>query len=339
MTLPIIIGVAGRDRAGKSTVAAALAAHGYTVINFADTLKDMAVAIDPPIEDPNTGRVYGLASLVQEYGWEVVKDRFPGARRFLRRLATEGVREHLDPNAWVTAWRKRVMQHRDASEDTVPVVAGDVRFRNEADAIIASGGQIWLVDRPLLTADGEQHVSENPLPDELITRTIRNDGTVEDLTERVEKLISELTAITLSPIRTFQRRSHLMAVVQWDGRDETLQAARAWLDKRNERVAPADADQLIDTNEVADRWSFELGCYILPPPTNRRQRILAWAPPPDKERSLILIRSGGSAVEVAKMSDWLVVKNSKNPSYSFLVYENNEFIENYYEVSDVDVNQ
>lgn len=234
MTLPIIIGVAGRDRAGKSTVAAALAAHGYTVINFADTLKDMAVAIDPPIEDPNTGRVYGLASLVQEYGWEVVKDRFPGARRFLRRLATEGVREHLDPNAWVTAWRKRVMQHlrkrvmqhRDASEDTVPVVAGDVRFRNEADAIIASGGQIWLVDRPLLTADGEQHVSENPLPDELITRTIRNDGTVEDLTERVEKLISMSTSND-GP-RRFRKKPLVVEAMFYDGTPESANQIIDW---------------------------------------------------------------------------------------------------------------
>jgi hypothetical protein len=59
----------------------------------------------------------------------------------------------------------------------------DVRYPNEAERVLRLGGETWEIVRPGLESDG--HSSENPLPRELVTRVIVNDGTVDDLREKV----------------------------------------------------------------------------------------------------------------------------------------------------------
>jgi hypothetical protein len=49
--------------------------------------------------------------------------------------------------------------------------------------VLRLGGETWEIVRPGLESDG--HSSENPLPRELVTRVIVNDGTVDDLREKV----------------------------------------------------------------------------------------------------------------------------------------------------------
>lgn len=65
---------------------------------------------------------------------------------------------------------------------------GDVRFPNEAERIIALGGEVWEVIRPGAASDG--HASEQPLPRHLVTRQIVNDGTLTDLRDKVTEALA-----------------------------------------------------------------------------------------------------------------------------------------------------
>lgn len=58
-------------------------------------------------------------------------------------------------------------------------VITDARYPNEAQRILDLGGEIWEIKRPGLESDG--HVTEQPLPAELVTRRIVNDGSINDL--------------------------------------------------------------------------------------------------------------------------------------------------------------
>ncbi len=63
----------------------------------------------------------------------------------------------------------------------------DVRYPNEARRVLALGGTVLEVVRPGLESDG--HSSETPLPRDLVTHTINNDGSLDDLRDRVMDLL------------------------------------------------------------------------------------------------------------------------------------------------------
>ncbi len=59
----------------------------------------------------------------------------------------------------------------------------DLRYPNEAERVLALDGEVWRITRSGCSPDG--HPSEEPLPDSLVTRTISNNGTLEDLEYKV----------------------------------------------------------------------------------------------------------------------------------------------------------
>jgi hypothetical protein len=64
------------------------------------------------------------------------------------------------------------------------IVVPDVRFENEARQIRSEGGEVWMIHRPGVEPVAA-HQSEAGLPLRLIDRLIVNDGTVDQLRERV----------------------------------------------------------------------------------------------------------------------------------------------------------
>ena len=68
----------------------------------------------------------------------------------------------------------------------------DVRFDEEANRITLLGGQIWAIHRPGCEPDG--HASEVPLGDVHLTRVIPNNGSLDDLRAKVNKLCEETFA-------------------------------------------------------------------------------------------------------------------------------------------------
>lgn len=156
---PPIIGLSGYARSGKDTVGAILVHHGYQRRAFADALKRVAVDI----------------------GWDGAKD--DAGRRLLQDLGV-ACRTHLHPDVWV-----------DAAMADLParVVFTDVRFPNEAQAIVDAGGEVWRVERARC-GPANDHVSETALDGWPFDRVINNHGTLLDLRREVAGVLDRLTA-------------------------------------------------------------------------------------------------------------------------------------------------
>lgn len=67
----------------------------------------------------------------------------------------------------------------------------DLRFENEAQRILALGGEVWRVNNPACESDG--HDSEQMLPDNLVTYEIDNSGSINDLELEVERAMDTLS--------------------------------------------------------------------------------------------------------------------------------------------------
>lgn len=172
----MIVGLVGKKRAGKDTVAARLVEkHGFVRLAFADRLRTVMYELNPVIDNAGTR----LAALVDAVGWEATKN-LPEVRRLLQHHGV-AIRTHVDPEVWV----RPVM--RTALAETRPIVITDVRFPNEADAIERAGGRLVRVVRTL-QADGDKHVSETALDGRLIATTVINDGTLADLQREADRL-------------------------------------------------------------------------------------------------------------------------------------------------------
>lgn len=176
-----LVGMIGRKRTGKDTVAGVLATEfGFEKAAFADPLREVVEAIDPIVDYRTSYKTgpgvivpvrYSEAVRVRTY--EGAKDAYPEVRQVLQRLGTDGIRK-LDTDFWVRIALGRI----DAR--TTPLVLTDVRFPNEAEAIVDRGGWIVRVLRDGTKTDGE-HVSESALDDYPEDFTISNNGTLEEL--------------------------------------------------------------------------------------------------------------------------------------------------------------
>lgn len=181
MTTPPLIGLSGRARTGKDTLARFLAEdHGYVRIAFADALREAVLALDPivdPVPLPGDLSPRGprrLSEVVEALGWEGAKDYAPEVRRSLQRYGT-AIRA-IDPDFWIHVALEKIF-HMSA-----PVVVTDVRLPNEAEKIRDYGGFLVRVTRPGFDEPRPgEHESESALDDYPFGTYVRNIGTVEDL--------------------------------------------------------------------------------------------------------------------------------------------------------------
>ncbi|MFD6638340.1 hypothetical protein ACFWDN_21265 [Micromonospora chalcea] len=181
---PPLVGMMGRARAGKDTVAARLVeAHGFRRYAFADALKEAALIADPIVIPVDTvGGSVRLSEVVAGAGWEAAKE-VREVRRTLQQFGI-GIR-HLQPDFWVRVVMDEVT-HR-----TGPVVITDVRFPNEATAIRNAGGILVRVIRPGQD-ESDQHVSEVALSDTPADFTLQNDSELYTLLRNVDTFAATL---------------------------------------------------------------------------------------------------------------------------------------------------
>lgn len=168
---PRIVALSGYARSGKDTVGRILVERGWQRRAFADPLREAVYRLDPTV--PVAGTQQSIARLVDEHGWEVVKDEVPAARRLLQRMGTEVGRAMFGEDFWIDLAFRGI-------PDGAWVVFTDCRFPNEADAAKAAGGQVWRIVRPGHDATNA-HTSETALDHYPFDRTIVNDGTLDDL--------------------------------------------------------------------------------------------------------------------------------------------------------------
>jgi hypothetical protein len=96
--------------------------------------------------------------------------------------------DSLDRETWLNPREnERNLKQRYPNVDVLCIT--DLRYENEAERIKLLGGVIWEVQRPGLTSDG--HITEQPLPRELVDAEIINDSTLDVLEARVAQSIFE----------------------------------------------------------------------------------------------------------------------------------------------------
>lgn len=184
-----IIGLTGKAGSGKDSVADVLiGTFGFTRESFASDLKQAVLDLDPYVRMDGT-RMVRLSEIVDAYGMDDAKRRFPEVRRLLQVFGTEVIRNR-DEDFWINSLQNRVL-HRTSRH----IVITDVRFDNEAQWIHQSHGRVYEILRPGYQ-DGvinAGHASESGLDPSLVDDQILNDGTLEDLQLMVAGLVSSGT--------------------------------------------------------------------------------------------------------------------------------------------------
>jgi ABC-type oligopeptide transport system ATPase subunit len=124
-------------------------------------------------------------------------------REFLQKLGTEAMREGLHTNVWVNALFADYKPTQMVSSFPPPAteeeyiaqqgypnwIITDMRFPNEMEAVVEKGGITIRVVRPG-TVTGE-HPSEIALDGHTMHYEIINDGTIEDLVEKVKEILTK----------------------------------------------------------------------------------------------------------------------------------------------------
>lgn len=181
----IVIGLTGRARSGKDTVADYLVErHGFTKMSFAGPLKQVARATDPILgfDVRNPGHLIRLSEALEYLTEDQIKGLYPEYRRFLQTLGTDGIRA-IDPDFWMNAAIDGVRRKR-----LDRVVFTDTRFMNECQAIWRhmrgwlDHSEVWHVNRPSLPPlDENAHISEQDAGTFGEDRWINNTGDLDHL--------------------------------------------------------------------------------------------------------------------------------------------------------------
>jgi len=174
-----IIGITGRARSGKDTLANILSSqYGYQRLAFADPIREFVGELtgiapyllrDTPLKERPIPRLGGVTP-----------------REMMQTLGTEWGRNMVYPDIWVALCEQKIIEKM--KYELRGFVIPDVRFDNEARMLRSLGGKIIHITR----AVGEpvnSHVSEAGISPELVDLEIPNNGTLDDLRRRVQHAV------------------------------------------------------------------------------------------------------------------------------------------------------
>lgn len=166
-----LIGIMGLARVGKDTATAHLCdTYGMESYAFADPIKSMLTGV--------------FGDLFRDGDREAPIDWLgKSPRQLMQTLGTEWGREIVHPDLWVLVADQMWKKYQEIGWGA-GVVLSDVRFRNEAEWILAQGGLLISLSRDGVAAVAT-HVSEQNIPFDLANVSLENNGTVEELAAAV----------------------------------------------------------------------------------------------------------------------------------------------------------
>jgi len=243
-----IIGITGRKRHGKDTLGDYLVKnHEYTKIGFADALKDAC----REIFGFNEEQLYGDLKEVDDPFWKT------SPRKVLQYVGTDLFRDRISeilPEVGQDIWIK-VVENKILNEPNKKYVITDVRFQNELDFIKRMRGLVIKVQRDVKSEESTcNHVSESYIDNLVVNATIKNDGTLEEL---YEKLDTYLFYNNYTKISSFDKIKILENTLYVFDIDETLMVYdgidRKWwkknISKRPEEEVLNDWIEHVSKNE------------------------------------------------------------------------------------------
>lgn len=176
MSKQIVLGLCGPAGCGKDTVAYLLHKHGnfhrYTLAMPLKKGLEAMLGIELDVWDDRVQK-------------EAVIDWLgKSPRQVAQTLGTEWGRQMVHPDLWV----KLMLRKWDAVRisGSPRMVVTDVRFDNEAQAILDVGGTVWRVEREKLTPVAA-HASEKGVSPRLVTGNVKNNGTLDQLDANIQQ--------------------------------------------------------------------------------------------------------------------------------------------------------
>lgn len=183
----MLIGLCGYAACGKDTAAKVLIEEYYFHrVAFADPIKQALMALDPFVPGPNEGEYLRVSDFSAERDWAEVKE-YPEIRRLMQILGTEVGRNLFDPEIWVKLAERKLTSTLSVGDTVIT----DVRFPNEARLIKSQGGYLVRIERPGFGPVNE-HVSDRASENWTYHHHIKNDGTVEELHQKIRDLMAQL---------------------------------------------------------------------------------------------------------------------------------------------------
>lgn len=176
-----LIGIIGRKRSGKDTIADYLVdIHKYDKLTFAEPIKKILEILFGFDHD----QLYGNKKDVIDTRWNI------SPRKVMQFIGTNIFREKINDlianigdNFWVKIMHNNCKKMLDENKK---IVISDVRFQNEVDMIRELGGILIKISRDTVVKD----IIENNIDDINGDFNVTNDGTIEELLEKIEKLVS-----------------------------------------------------------------------------------------------------------------------------------------------------
>lgn len=216
-----LIGLGGALRAGKDAVAEHLSSeHGYVTLGMSDALNEALLTLNPWIpvvvdtEYSHGTYHYRYADLHDAVGYVEAKKNSE-VRRLLQVLGTEVGRKMIDEDVWVQIAEDKI---RGLLAEDKSVVITAIRFPNEIEMLKRLGGHsVWIerdavsrfkglnsakgVDTPEKGSSGvseapvsaestiKGHESENSVNKGMFEYSLDNNGTLEELYLKTDKLL------------------------------------------------------------------------------------------------------------------------------------------------------
>ena len=175
--MPILIGLLGKKRSGKSTCAKYIQEKfAFENVSFAEGVKRVST------------RRYSLRESQMEIYKDTIDHRWNKTPRDIFKEIGMNARKG-DPDYWVKYLHTRIL-HKIKSSPHTNFVISDVRFKNEADFIVKHGGYLIRVIRPGLKEDN--HISETEGDCIEVDMEIHNDSTVKNLVQVLDNIIIDI---------------------------------------------------------------------------------------------------------------------------------------------------
>jgi|SRR5690554_132546 len=211
-----IIGLAGRKRSGKDTVASILRNnYNFSQLAYADSLKAVVKTLTG-VEEPEDKEsevefkidVWDIVDISKEIDINPItlssllfinlKPWLIGAesggsipykipyRKLVQLVGTDVVRT-INDDIWIERCEKRIDLLKKLNVSGI--VVSDVRFNNEAQHILNMGGEVWQIERQGLMSD--THSSEVGIDSKYVSKVLYNNSTIEELELQVIKAMQE----------------------------------------------------------------------------------------------------------------------------------------------------
>ena len=173
-----IIGIAGRARVGKDTLADHIMMKGghYNKISFADPLKTMLMVGLGLTEE----QLYGNDKAIVDHRY----GKTP--REMMQTLGTEWGRKLVTQDIWVNAVERVITENKNDY-----YVIPDIRFESEADMVRNVGGIVIHVKGKTTGSSGKQHQSEQGIYPHSQDLFIDNTGSLPEYIKNINQFINE----------------------------------------------------------------------------------------------------------------------------------------------------